>query len=55
MSEILATCKVKDANGWWLILECGHWYKWTGAVAPPIGDDIDCPSDTKITVKKGTV
>lgn len=52
MSEILATVKVAEGRGWWLILECGHWYKWTGS-EPPSGDEIDCPSDTTITVKKG--
>jgi len=54
MSEILATCKVAEGRGWWLILECGHWYKWTGTEPLEPGEDIDCPNDTPITVKKGT-
>jgi hypothetical protein len=45
MSEILAAPKVrKPGSGWWLILDCEHWYKWTGAKAPRVGTELDCPS-----------
>lgn len=43
MSEILAVLKVqKPGSGWWLILDCSHWYKWTGA--KPAFEELDCPS-----------
>ncbi len=51
MSEVLAKFPVEASRGIWLILECGHWYKWTGSDEPP--DDLPCPVDEPITVKKG--
>ena len=45
MSEILKTFEdnmILDRPTWWLILECGHWYHWTGDKAPA-GPDIPCP------------
>jgi hypothetical protein len=55
MSEILDVLKVKGEARWWLILECSHWYKWTGPAKPPkVGEQIDCPSDTTIKVIGGS-
>lgn len=28
---------------WWLILECGHWYKWTARVKLTMRSDFQCP------------
>lgn len=28
---------------WWLILDCGHWYHWTGKEAPKADVDFPCP------------
>jgi hypothetical protein len=53
MSEILDVRENKG-GGWWLILDCGHWFKWTGYTdLPVIGDDFPCPSDKPIVVKRG--
>ena len=43
MTEILAKVKVRGCAKWWLILDCGHWFKWTGA-KPPSGDEFQCVS-----------
>ena len=29
---------------YWLMLDCGHWFKWTSANPPDIGSDFDCPT-----------
>lgn len=50
MSEILKV--FLDANSaptettWWLILDCGHWYHWSGLFAPK-GTHLACPSCNK--------
>ena len=49
-SEILFSCKITKANKWYLILECGHWYKWTGPKSPRVGTEIDCSECSDITV-----
>lgn len=42
MSEVLAVYKIKRDG--WVILDCGHWYKWTGLEPPPkIGKPFPCP------------
>ena len=41
--EILDVQKNGTGNGWWVILECGHWYKWTGELPPKIGTQFNCP------------
>jgi len=54
MSEILAVLKVRKSTAHWLILDCGHWYKWTGAQRPPrTGTDLACPS-CKLPVVSGS-
>jgi len=35
---------IEQGGVYWLILECGHWYKWTGKELPK-EDTIDCPKD----------
>jgi len=43
---------IKDHTTWWLILECGHWYHWTGN-SKPNSNNIDCPScGPLISIKK---
>ncbi len=44
MSEILAVVKMVNTRGYWLILACGHWYKWTGEQVPVEGQDFPCPN-----------
>ena len=55
MPEILKTFvdnMIQDHSTWWLILECGHWYHWTGKYAP-MHNSIDCPScKPLITIKE---
>lgn len=51
MSEILSVVKVRGQRAWWLILDCGHWYKWTGDKPPKVGAEFRCPSDTLPTVE----
>jgi hypothetical protein len=43
MSEILAKLKRHGQPSYWLILSCGHWFKWSGP-KPPAGDEFDCPT-----------
>jgi hypothetical protein len=59
MSEILDV-RENNGGGWWLILDCGHWFKWTGSPRlsdnhdpPAVGDNFPCPSDKPIVVKRG--
>lgn len=45
MSEILKTFTERIKGGptsFWLILDCSHWYHWTGK-KPPVGAEFDCP------------
>lgn len=43
MSEIIVV--YGQQTRFFLILDCGHWYKWTGTAAPPAnGDEFRCPS-----------
>lgn len=38
-------------TGAYLILECGHWYKWTGPAAPPQrGGTFPCPNCRPVTL-----
>lgn len=45
MSEILDVKEIHQ-QAYWLILACGHWYKWTGGQAPPQPGEreLNCPS-----------
>lgn len=43
MSEILAALKRRGQPSYWLILDCGHWYKWGNAKAPKANADFPCP------------
>jgi len=43
LQEIIDVQKNDTSNGYWLILDCGHWYKWTGKLLPKIGDEFRCP------------
>ena len=55
MSEILSVIKLRGRVAWWIILDCGHWYKWSGEHKPPrVGKELDCPSCKQITVVPGT-
>lgn len=52
MSEILkifVDLMIIDRPTWWVILDCGHWYHWTGA-KPPEGEELDCPHCNQATV-----
>lgn len=50
MSTILEVTQA-GPKAWRLRLSCGHNYKWTGPFAPPqVGDTLDCPEDSPITV-----
>jgi hypothetical protein len=50
MEEILDVCKFRP-KAFWLILECGHWYKWTGAYKPPkVGSEISCSNCAAIPI-----
>lgn len=59
MSQILKTftdselSQIGAPQTWWLILDCGHWYHWTGD-ATPAGDMIDCPACHPVGVQRGT-
>lgn len=35
---------IKDKTTWWLILDCQHWYHWTGKDAPTADADLPCPN-----------
>ena len=48
MSTILAVVKVRQATAWWLILDCGHWYKWTGEKPLKVNGEIRCPNCTPL-------
>lgn len=48
MSEILAVFKVRRSavappRAYWLILDCGHWYKWDNPNPLKVGAEFDCP------------
>lgn len=43
MSEILEVLPREDGKAY-LILDCGHWYKWDGDTLPTVGNELDCPS-----------
>ena len=46
MSEIIAFCAIRGKNltgKFWLILDCGHWYKWDGK-RPKLDSEIPCPA-----------
>jgi hypothetical protein len=43
MSEILAIFGSRTSRGYYLILDCGHWYHWDGK-RPRVGTSLDCPS-----------
>jgi hypothetical protein len=49
MSEILAVLHVRrsTAHWHWLILDCGHWFKW-GGQRPRVGDDFPCSACTPL-------
>jgi hypothetical protein len=50
MSTILSVHAVREGRGWWLILGCGHWYKWTGSTRPRVDSDLPCPSCSTVQV-----
>ena len=52
MTEIVDIFKVRaGSGGWWLILNCGHWYKWTGPKVPKVGAYFRCPDCQTIRVE----
>lgn len=50
MSEILAVLKMRSQPKYWLILDCGHWYKWSNVKPPKVGSEFPCPECKTITV-----
>lgn len=42
----------KPVPAWWVILDCGHWYKWTGPNKPPPVDfdQWDCIGCQRVEV-----
>lgn len=44
LSDILDVVPFTGSYARWLILDCGHWYKWTGDNQPEADDEFDCPS-----------
>lgn len=53
MSRILKAFLEYDDVGrksWYLLLDCDHWYHWTGTTAPT--GSLNCPSCIQITVEK---
>jgi hypothetical protein len=56
-SEILRALIVVQhgfPTSWYLILDCGHWYHWTGSPAPDSKTFL-CPNcEPPLTVVKGT-
>ena len=44
VSAILAIIRIRRTPAWWLILDCGHWYKWTGQTGPKADRDFPCPT-----------
>lgn len=42
--KIFPDFMIKDRPTWWVILECGHWYHWTGDAKPEEDKDFPCPS-----------
>ena len=51
-SEILQVFRIGHPPTWWLILDCGHWYHWTGTDAPKSKVEFPCPSCGMIKVVK---
>ena len=52
MSAIIKTfidCMIINRPTWWLILDCGHWYHWTGDKEPKADSDFPCP-DCKLPI-----
>ena len=45
---------IKDKTTWWIILDCGHWYHWTGETKPNDKVDFPCPYEelTSVEVEK---
>jgi len=45
MAEIIEKFKkASEAGTWFLILECGHWFKWfSGSRPPKKGKSMRCP------------
>jgi hypothetical protein len=44
---------IKDHPTYWLILDCGHWFHWTGAKMHNVNEDFPCPScEPPIVVRK---
>ena len=39
---------IKDKTTWWIILDCGHWYHWTGDKKPDDKVDFPCPYEPTI-------
>ena len=48
--DVIDQFPVKQGHGFWLILECGHWYKWTGTGSRPAS--VSCPNCGTITVER---
>lgn len=46
MSEILDRWRISAFGpaSYWLILSCGHWFKWHGDGLPSVGSDLPCAS-----------
>ncbi len=52
MSQILDYALVQPPHGItvpmpscaWVILDCGHWYKWSGRELPAREKDFPCPN-----------
>lgn len=53
MSEILVVFKRRHA--FWIILDCQHWVKWTGASPPKAGTAMPCPDCSRPTVTEEIV
>lgn len=53
MSTILRVVRVPGHGlpRYWLTLDCGHRYKWSGPRPPQVGTEIACPEDSPITVE----
>ena len=55
MSAILKTFDdhmIENRTTWWLILDCGHWYHWTGDEAPKADSVFPCPDCKRPIVVK---
>jgi hypothetical protein len=43
ITKVFTDHMIQDRPTWWVILDCGHWYHWTGEKAPKFDGAFPCP------------